>query len=47
MRRDHLADRLWIGTPLPLDEAVLPAGEAAPEEAGEVNTAPRLPLSTL
>ena len=41
-RRDHLADRIWIGAPLPLDEAALPAGDTAPEEAGEVNTAPGL-----
>jgi aromatic ring-cleaving dioxygenase len=39
-RRDHLADRLWIGRPLPLDEAALPEGETEPEGAGEVNTAP-------
>jgi aromatic ring-cleaving dioxygenase len=43
-RRDHLADRVWIGTPLPLDETVLPDRETAPEEAGEVNTAPSLPF---
>ena len=39
-RRDHLADRLWIGAPLPLVEAALPEGETEPEQAGEVNTAP-------
>jgi aromatic ring-cleaving dioxygenase len=41
-RRDHLADRLWIGTPLALDEAVLPDRDTEPEQAGEVNTAPSL-----
>ena len=39
-RRDHLADRLWIGTPLALDERALPAHEDEPEQAGEPNTAP-------
>lgn len=39
-RRDHLRDALWIGAPLPLDEAALPDHEAEPEGAGEVNTAP-------
>ena len=39
-RRDHLADRIWIGAPLPLDEAALPDHETAPEQAGEVNTTP-------
>ena len=39
-RRDHLDDSLWIGAALPLDASVLPEGETAPEEAGEVNTAP-------
>ncbi len=41
-RQDHLADRIWIGAPLPLDEAVLPEREEAPEPAGEPNTAPTL-----
>jgi aromatic ring-cleaving dioxygenase len=41
-RRDHLADRIWIGAPLPLDEAALPDHDSEPEEAGEVNTAPSL-----
>jgi len=41
-RRDHLADRLWIGAPLPLDEQALPAHDDAPEQAGEPNTAPVL-----
>jgi len=39
-RRDHLADRLWIGVPLPLDEQALPEHEDEPEKAGEPNTAP-------
>lgn len=39
-RRDHLADRLWIGTPLPLDDRALPEQEDEPEQAGEANTAP-------
>ena len=39
-RRDHLDDRLWIGTPLPLDEAVLPEHDPSPEQAGVPNTAP-------
>ncbi|MBV9882962.1 MAG: DOPA 4,5-dioxygenase family protein [Sphingomonadaceae bacterium] len=41
-RRDHLADSIWIGARLPLDEAALPDHETAPEQAGEVNTAPSL-----
>jgi DOPA 4,5-dioxygenase len=41
-RRDHLADSLWIGTKLPLDEAALPDDESEPEQAGTINTAPRL-----
>ena len=41
-RRDHLADSLWLGTPLPLDEAELPADETEPEAAGTVNTEPSL-----
>lgn len=41
-RRDHVADALWIGAPLPLDEAVLPDRDGEPERAGEPNTAPRL-----
>ena len=39
-RRDHLADALWIGARLPLDEAALPADETDPEAAGAPNTAP-------
>jgi DOPA 4,5-dioxygenase len=42
-RRDHVADRLWIGRPLPLNENLLPEYEVVPEEAGEPNTSPRLP----
>lgn len=41
-RRDHLADALWIGPPLPLDESVLPAEDGEPEQAGAANTAPSL-----
>jgi aromatic ring-cleaving dioxygenase len=41
-RRDHLADALWIGPPLPLDESVLPAEDGEAEQAGEINTAPSL-----
>jgi len=39
-RRDHLSDALWIGQPLPLDEAALPDGNMEPERAGEANTRP-------
>ena len=39
-RQDHVADRLWIGEALPLDEAVLPDHEDEPEGAGALNTAP-------
>lgn len=38
-RRDHLADAIWIGAKLPLDEAALPDKETEPEGAGAVNTA--------
>jgi aromatic ring-cleaving dioxygenase len=41
-RRDHLADSLWIGRPLPLDEAALPDEDTEPEEAGAINTAPTI-----
>lgn len=41
-RRDHLADALWIGAPLPLDEKALPAQDTEAETAGETNTAPTL-----
>jgi len=41
-RQDHVADRIWIGAPLSLDESVLPELEEEPETAGEPNTAPRL-----
>jgi DOPA 4,5-dioxygenase len=41
-RRDHLADRLWIGAPLTLDEAALPEGETEAEAAGAINTVPSL-----
>jgi aromatic ring-cleaving dioxygenase len=41
-RRDHLKDRIWIGTALPLDAAALSEAPTEPEQAGEVNTAPGL-----
>jgi DOPA 4,5-dioxygenase len=41
-RRDHVEDPLWIGTPVPLDESVLPEHEEEPEAAGTPNTAPTL-----
>lgn len=40
-KRDHLLDALWIGTPLPLDDELLPA-ETEAQLAGEANTAPTL-----
>jgi DOPA 4,5-dioxygenase len=39
-RADHVADRIWIGAPLPLDASVLPEREDEPEPAGEPNTTP-------
>jgi DOPA 4,5-dioxygenase len=41
MRRDHLDDRLWLGTPLDLRGEVL-AEENEAELAGEPNTEPTL-----
>ena len=41
-RRDHVADRIWIGAPLPIAEEVLPEREDEAEGAGVVNTAPTL-----
>ena len=41
-RRDHVSDCLWIGTPVPLDQALLPEREEVPEEPGEPNTRPHL-----
>jgi aromatic ring-cleaving dioxygenase len=41
-RQDHVADRIWIGAPLPIAEEVLPEREDEPEGPGEVNTAPTL-----
>lgn len=38
-RRDHVADRIWIGRPLPIDEGVLPEDVEA-ELAGPPNTEP-------
>ena len=40
-KRDHLLDAVWIGRPLPVDEAPLPE-ETEPQLAGEVNTAPTI-----
>lgn len=40
-KRDHLVDAIWIGRPLAVDEAPLPA-QTEPQPAGEVNTAPTL-----
>jgi DOPA 4,5-dioxygenase len=39
MKRDHLMDALWIGTPLPLHDEVLPE-ESEAELAGAPNTRP-------
>lgn len=41
-RQDHVTDRIWIGTALPLAEEVLPEIEDAPEDVGEINTNPTL-----
>lgn len=41
-RRDHLADSLWLGTALPLDEAALPDEETEPEGVGDINTRPNI-----
>jgi aromatic ring-cleaving dioxygenase len=41
-RRDHVADRIWIGAPLPIIEEVLPEREDEAEGPGEPNTAPTL-----
>src|SRR6185369_8626551 len=41
-RRDHLADPIWIGAPLPLDEAALPEQATEPEGAGIANTTPSI-----
>jgi DOPA 4,5-dioxygenase len=41
-RRDHLNDALWIGAALPLSEDALPEHDEAPEDAGEINTAPSI-----
>jgi aromatic ring-cleaving dioxygenase len=41
-RRDHVADRIWIGEPLALHEEVLPEREVEPEPPPVPNTAPDL-----
>lgn len=41
-RQDHVADALWIGERLPLDEAVLPEREDEAEAPPAPNTVPRL-----
>ncbi len=41
-RRDHVADRIWIGAALPIAEEVLPEREEEAEQAGQINTAPSL-----
>lgn len=41
-RRDHVADRIWIGAPLALSEEVLPESEDVPEPPPEPNTAPTI-----
>jgi DOPA 4,5-dioxygenase len=38
-RRDHLADPIWIGTPLPIHDEMLP-DFSDPEPALPPNTAP-------
>ena len=40
-KRDHLLDAVWIGTPLPLDDALLPE-ETEAQKAGETNTTPTI-----
>ena len=41
-RRDHVEDRLWIGTPVEIEEGPLPEHDDHPELAGEPNTRPTL-----
>ncbi|HET9428425.1 MAG TPA: DOPA 4,5-dioxygenase family protein [Allosphingosinicella sp.] len=41
-RRDHVADRIWIGEPLTLHEEVLPEREDVPEPPPRPNTQPVL-----
>lgn len=41
-KRDHVADRLWIGDALALEEEVLPEHDDHPEPVGVVNTVPTL-----
>jgi aromatic ring-cleaving dioxygenase len=40
-RRDHVADRIWIGEPLRLHELVLPERDDVPEPPPVPNTDPR------
>jgi DOPA 4,5-dioxygenase len=40
-KRDHLIDAVWIGRPLPVDDAPLPE-ETDAQLAGPVNTAPTM-----
>jgi len=39
-RRDHVADPIWIGRALEVDESVLPDGDEPLESDGSVNTTP-------
>jgi DOPA 4,5-dioxygenase len=41
-RRDHVDDRIWIGSPVVLHEEPLPEHDDVPEMAGEPNTAPTI-----
>lgn len=41
-RQDHVADRIWIGEPLPIRHEMLPEREDRAETAGEPNSAPSL-----
>ena len=43
-RRDHVADRIWIGEPLKLLEEVLPEREEVPEPPPRPNTSPIVAL---
>jgi DOPA 4,5-dioxygenase len=41
-RDDHVRNRIWLGSPLPIREEVLPEREDEAEGPGEANTAPTL-----